>query len=61
MTEHVKLAAELIGYLTAGVIALIGLLRALNRLIKALPVTANNLRGLLHKDGWKIKRKLKLP
>lgn len=59
--DNVKLIAELIGYLTAGVIAFIGLLRALNRLIKAIPVTANNLRGLLHKDGWKIKRKLKLP
>jgi hypothetical protein len=53
--------AMYIGYLTGTIVALGAFLKVLNRFIKALPVTANCIRDLFHKEGWKIKRKMRLP
>ena len=47
---------EIIGIITAVLLGLAGLLRAFNLLIKKLPVTANNLRELFSKGGWKRNR-----
>ena len=50
-----------IGYATGALIALKVFLVALNRLIKMLPITANNIYQLFTKSGWKVKRKMSLP
>jgi len=53
--------AMYIGYATGALIALKVFLVALNRLIKMLPITANNIYQLFTKSGWKVKRKMSLP